>query len=497
MNLVHYFDKPFDRKNLFILCIAALIIRVFTFGLFIQHNEYYQQADSTDYHNCGYCVSHGLGMSMPSGQPIFWRTPGYPLYLSLFYGLNGGGRAEFHENSTAHKLSILFQLLLSCLIPLLLLWLAFNVTQSYIIAWLAGWIGVVHLGFVLSSCYILSDALALIFFMFFLIYFYKSFLLYKEPGMLSKDALLNAVLAAIFLASYTWIRPNGQFVVVVGLILLLFGVAQLKDKLKKIVCFGGIFFALISPWVHRNYTLTGVPFYCSMSGPIMQAFTLPKIMRTVTGKSLNECWRDCMKQMQEGLIAAAIENKTKTPHLSISRELVCKKIAWPQIKQHPFLFVYEWIKESCKATFDLYSSQLVAMVKDEHRADPLEEYLSVKWYEAIYGQPMSWSLRLLILLEVLWALFKWIGLFGGVIVFLVMPLLKRFKIDDYVYRMFFVWLKCGFMAGSLLAMTGGFGYARLRLPVDLLLIIMTLTFWYWVWMIYSKKKVHRPQIKKA
>jgi hypothetical protein len=301
--------------------------------------------------------------------------------------------------------------------------------------------------------------------------------------------IINAALAAFYLALFTWIRPNGQFVIAVAAILILFGACIWRMKSIKLLTMFLIFFLMLFPWYLRNYRLTGEWVYCPMSGPVLQSFCVPKIDRYLTGRTFEECWKDAMRQVGVELRKEAMRLQREEPGHYLSKELVCKKLAHPRIMEHPFVFAWEWIKESLKTTFDLYGSQLANMANKTHTYDPLEEFLGEKLEQALYKQPLSFGMRFLIWLEFLWALFKWFGLFAGYWLFLIRPLIKRFEVSPYEKKMFFVWLKVSFMAGSLLAMTGGFGYARLRLPIDPLLIILTLTFWYWVSLNWQKKKL--------
>lgn len=487
-----FFKQPYNFANLSYLFIAAFLLRALIFGFFVQHEFRYQQADSMDYHNCATCIKYTGGMSFPWGQPIFWRVPGYPVYLTFFYNLFDSG-TEFQDAQAAHKAAIWVQLFFCSFIPILIFFLAMSLTSNLLISWLAAWISVIHLGFVLSSTYILSDALALLFIVLFLIFFYKSFRLIGEAKTNDsfRDYLVNASIAALFLAIYAWIRPNGQFTVVVAIILLLFGACAWRQKLIKIAFFAALFYGLIGGWIIRNYIHTGHLFYCPMSGPVLQSFCVPKLFRYETGRSFEECWRAVMTRTTQ-IIAHEMERiPRENPGMWASRELVCQQLAIPQIMKHPFVFLWEWVKEVGKTTFDLYSSQIVCMVNKSHTYDQLEEFLAEKLKLCLYAQPMSIGLHIIIWLEFLCALLKWIGLFAGCWVFLIRPIFNRFRVSNAIKRMSFLWLKVGFFVGSMLFMTGGFGYARLRLPVEPLLIILSLTFWYWFFVKENNEKTVR------
>ena len=68
------------------LFLLAWLLRSILFFSYLQHELRFQQPDSPDYHTCALAISSGKGMFNPTtGEPIFWRTPGYPWFLSLFY----------------------------------------------------------------------------------------------------------------------------------------------------------------------------------------------------------------------------------------------------------------------------------------------------------------------------------------------------------------------------------------------------------------------------
>lgn len=163
----------------------------------------------------------------------------------------------------------------------------------------------------------------------------------------------------------------------------------------------------------------------------------------------------------------------------MSRELLCNEVAMPWILDYPWYFLYDWLKEVVKATFDLYASQLVAIVNKSHMYDPLEEFLSEKIALCLYKQPMHWFMRFIIWLECIFTLFMWIGLFAGLWTYLIYPLITK-NYDSNARKQLALWVKTFLIIGGMLVMTGGFGYARLRMPVDPLLITLSVTWWYYM-----------------
>lgn len=473
--------KTITQQYLFIIFTVTLIIRALTFYGYIRDAERYKQADSVDYHNGALCISHGFGMHRAdNGSPIFWRTPGYPLYLAIFYKLFGVNSIFFSEASQAQQASIWFQIVLSSLIPILLLFLALFLTHSLFIAHATAWIAVFHLGLVLASTHLLTEAIALIPFYLFLLYFYQSFSAIFEQPQTQKSWKKDIVIAAIMLALYAWFRPMGQFVAVLSaLIIVLFSQDIWQLKLKKSTLLLVTFFACVSPWYIRNYQLTKNWFFCPMFGAYLNSFCAPRIKAELEGTELLHAWKELGMQTE-------LSYRKQAPHykrmgLTLPREFVCGQIAWPIFLNNPWLALYDWMREVFKTTFDLYSSQLVAFIKHCFYYDPLIEYLSEKMQECLYRTPMSWPMRAVVYIELIYALLLWTGLFGGFLLFMLVPLIRQFKTPNQIKHMFGFWLKIAPMIAGILFMTGGFGYARLRLPIEPLMIILSLTFWQYIW----------------
>jgi hypothetical protein len=290
---------------------------------------------------------------------------------------------------------------------------------------------------------------------------------------------INVSLAALSLALYTWIRPNGQFTVLIGIVILLLGHCTLQIKLKKIALFALIFFAAIGGWYIRNYQLTNHLFFCPMLGPYLQSFCAPKILRRVAQQPLDRCVQYLIKIVFAQVKEQEARLAKEAPHLFVSKELICLDVAIPWLIKYPWYFMYDWIKEVLKTTFDLYASQLVAMVNKTHTYDPLEEFLSEKIALCLYQQPMPLFMRLICWSEFLFSLWLWIGLFFGAWLFLLKPLFNKNQNSKEIIKTQALWLKTGLLIGGMLIMTGGFGYARLRMPIDPLLFMLSLTFWYY------------------
>ena len=273
----------------------------------------------------------------------------------------------------------------------------------------------------------------------------------------------------------------GEFVAYFSAVLLaLVSIGSWKQRLKTAGLFFVVFFLSLSPWYYRNYQLTGEYFFCPTIGTYLNCFAVPKLLRRTLNKPILECHQIAQQ-------TAAIEvrkQQDERPDKHISNN-ACKNAAFPIIARHPWYFMYDWMAEVIKTTFDLYTYQLIAMFEGSYWYDPIEEYLPEKISACLYASPLPWAARAICWLEFLFALLLWVGLFGGLWVCIIRPLINRNNIMSYTQKMNWVWITTIPMIGIIVGMTGGFGYARLRLPAETLLIILSLTFWYWL---YIKRK---------
>lgn len=465
------------KTQFLLLFLAAFAVRGVVFESFIRPAQRYHQPDSGDYHVCSVLLAYfKTFVRVDTGEPVFWRTPGYAAYLYPFYKLFPSTDAKFETHAQAHRWAIRFQILISSVIPWLLYLLAFELTGSTLIGWLLALMSVVHLGFVLASTYLLTDALASIFFYLFLICLAKTWL---HAGQLQHNTRWYWLMvgAAATLGIYTWMRPNGEFyAIVAALVMLCMPSLSWWDRIKKPLLFILVFFASLSPWYIRNYQHTGHFFFCPMAGVYLNSFCVPKILRRLTTNTFTEC-----ANMAHGTVAQLTQQKAQQAKEAgdtrvVSGYLIAKEVAYPIIKGYPLYFLQDWIAEVWKTVFDLFSHQLVAIVQNCYQWDPPEEFLSKKLQTVLLGPIPLW-IKLLGWLELLLYIIMWIGVVRGFAQFVYRPLLAWWRHGTPLPASTIVWLVCLVLFWGFVIQTGGFGYARLRIPVEPLVIIASLM-WY-------------------
>lgn len=458
-----------------LLTTTALIIRLGVFYGYLAHEERYCQSDSVDYHVSTWCIAHGFGMHRPDTQrPIFWRTPGYPVYLMPFYRLLGPAwSARFEDYTKAHTVALTVQSAIASLAPLIVYMIAIGITGIAPVASVSAWAAAIHPGFVLASGYLLTDGLALIAFLLFLLLYLTGFNLWFEKSEPLKSH--HIISSAIPLALYTWMRPMGLFVGIGAAFFLIAAQGGWRRKLSTAAGFILLFFALLAPWFIRNYLLTGGFFFCPLFGLYLNVFNAPKILARIDGIPLEAAHKKLTYDAGVLTAQAWAEAQSSGSGLIPVGEQICLKTAWPLITNHPWFFLYDWTVEVIKTTFDLYSYQLVALATDTFKWDPLVEFLPEKLAAALWSSPVPLVFRLIAWLELAWMVFLWVGIFIGVWRFIIQPMLRKVIQDPTKTAL---WIKGLFCIGIVVGQTGGFGYARLRLPIEPLISILGCMGWY-------------------
>src|ERR1700722_4177829 len=240
MKLFCYAPSAMSATLLLVTACAVRALFFYSFMLTTTDNHiHYHQADSADYHLGALCMALGNGMTIPGrNEPMFWRTPGYPAFLALFYNFFGITNSDFNANQSAQQAALGAHLLLCSLIPLIILFLAHLLTRSWPIAWIAAWGSVFHVGLVLASSYMLTEGLGMIFFYLFLFCFFKLLLDKTSPW------VLTCLIAAAMLSIYTWIRPMGEMVGMLSTLILLFGsYGSWRTRIAKCITFALPFFS--------------------------------------------------------------------------------------------------------------------------------------------------------------------------------------------------------------------------------------------------------------
>lgn len=477
-----------NKKYLFFLFITALFIRSLVFYFYIDPGYRYNQPDTKDYHVCAINMAQGKGMKYyNSDQPIFWRTPGYPFLLAPFYYLFSQDGKTLNYHKKTHQIFLWLQILICSLLPILIFFLALLITNNILLSWISAIISTVHLGFVISSTYLMTDAFATLLFLLFIYFLFKALPIYQKSTT-SNLITKNLIFSALSLSALTWLRPMGIYLSFFVIILIAIHHITWPKKARNILIFILIFFGTISPWYIRNYNLTGKLFFCPLWGPYTLTFLVPKTYQRLTGKPLIPCINKFLFEAKKAFDKDVAQKKAQnSPYISC-KELICAEIANPLIKAHPFYFLLDWTIEIIKTTCDLYSGHLVNFARNDFFKEPPVEFLGEKLRDCLYREKLPTWMRIIAWVEGLFHFLLLLGILGGIFSFILLPLFYGVKKSNK--KRLNRWIKVGIFITLVIGMTGGFGYARLRLPVEALIIILALDFWLWLGNTYYNKKLH-------
>jgi hypothetical protein len=219
-----------------------------------------------------------------------------------------------------------------------------------------------------------------------------------------------------------------------------------------------------------------------MFGVYLSTFNAPKIVSRIKQIPLDQSIQ--LLQTHNTQEIALAQQKIAGTNKILSAEATIGRLAYSILLAHPWYALYDWCVEVAKTTFDLYSYQIVALVNNTFKYDPIVEFLPEKWKDTLYRKPLHAVWRTLAWLEFIFMILLWIGICSGLYFFVIKPLWKK-GVAALKIPPGHLWLISFFLSLSIVGMTGGFGYARLRLPIEPLLIIMSLWGWQQLWRWYK------------
>jgi len=319
---ISYFlpDKKVFRYVLFIF-IAALGVRLFIFGiLFFRLGEWSGLAwvDASNYMALAKNLSLGNGFSLSDSlpfEPHTLRTPGYPIFLSVFYYLFG-----------VYWPASLFEAVLNSFVPVFIFWLAFKLTDNLKTSAVAGFltafdyhIAVHTLTLNTESIFVFITVLAVV-----LIYQYIETPSFKKAaviGLLSGFAALTRPffyyafpLIFIFLLLDSIRRRAVILSASEGSISVFSGLRDRFFALLRMTapafCFLFIALALVIPWMYRNKQVSGQFTLSTLGWYNMYTRMAAMVNATVSQKSYIQSLEDLMNQLKnEGHISRADEHE--------------------------------------------------------------------------------------------------------------------------------------------------------------------------------------------
>jgi 4-amino-4-deoxy-L-arabinose transferase-like glycosyltransferase len=491
------------------LFILSCCIRVLAYHCYLSKNENFWQVDSFTYHRIAQGISEGKGISQPTGQPNFYRLPGYPIFIASLYKIFGQNPEKV----------LWFQVILGALIPLLIFFLSLVLFPNVLLlAQCASVYSAFHLGLVLYSGFFMTETLFLILFLFFSIFFFKRVHLWfcstqeqllpafttpsshmpfiPEPldqtpsftqmyGQLHEHSHDEAVayvhgdqvfkglaLAGIFLGLASMVRPVGHYLVALSLLTLLFSNDGWRQFFKKSFTFFIPWLLVVTPWLLRNYLLLGHVFFHTLPGGHFLYLSASRVAMNAYDISYQDA-----RQRLGTEVAEVMHDQQKVlghPLNEIEKCYAHEQVAKKYFRSYPLITLKVWITDMLRTCLSLYSAELLYLESGRKEINYFDQGRSVWSVFARYLFPPvdSVALKIVVWLEIIFFLFILLGFFGGLVNLVTM-------ICGYnaVAEVACSWLKVLPYMGLFIVIALAGGYARMRLPIEPFLIIFAWCFY--------------------
>lgn len=492
----------FRKRFLIFLFLFSLLIRSLVFHFYLSKNENFWQVDSTTYHQVANCIASGCGISYKENKPCFYRLPGYPLFLSIFYYFQRVCPAKPWRSG-----ALWFQIFLASLIPILIFFLSLSLfPTNLLLAKLSSIYSAVHLGFVLYSGFFMSESLFLFFFLLFAIFFFNNNVAGISTPVLPAcpakpwrsgehvegfNRTGSFFLSGLFLGLASLVRPVGQYFIILSIALIFLPLVLSFDKLrmlgvskdKKIRSSFLLFLGWVIPvsfWLIRNYMLLGHIFFHTLPGG---HFLYLSASRVAMHEQNCTYWQARQNLQEESTSLIKVkEQELKRPLNEIEHCKVLEGLAVKYFIKHPGLAVKNWFTDMMRTTLSLYSAELIYLYNDRKEIDYFNKKRTTwdMFRRYLFPDVDSKLIKVILFFEVLFFFFVLLGFASGVIKVLFLFFVYLFGLKKLTQEQFngiSVWLKASCFVGLFILLSLSGGYARMRLPAEPFLIILAFSFW--------------------
>ncbi len=455
-----------EKKFLLLTFFLSLTIKAIFFLIFLKNNPCLLMFDSGQYHKIA------LNILAWTGQPNFYRLPGYPVFLAACYKI-------FGVHPTA---ALILQILISSFIPVLIFLLTLTLfdktrfTNPIKTAKLASLVACFDLGYIIFPGLIMSEALFVLFFTIFLILFLYNYTpFFCKKNTLTKDTLTsdgNAAsrffLAGIALGIACLIRPVGYPVLLTSIFMLLISKNKLFIKIKftTVITIGCI--GTLGIWIIRNYLLTGYIFMHTLSGPHFLNHTAVRLCMMDEKITYEQAQKKVYAELKDLETEKIQDDKIgfRRPLQEIERCLLSEKLAVSYMLKNPILTTQHFVSNMLKTTFGLYSSEILVI----DSGGQLPEYSNDRSFKNILKRFLIPDVKNRFIIAIIYfEIIFFLLLLLGIAIFIIQSFFDHeklcilVKILPFTFCLIFLTLSCG--------------YARLRLPIESFLIILSIVGW--------------------
>jgi len=447
-----------EKRFLFFLFVISFLIRAVFSIVFFCEDKKYIHADTACYNEVGTQIVQGKGISLKDGSSFFNRVPGYSLFIALVYKI-------FGINISYVEWA---QIFIASLIPILIFFLSLTFfPQNMLLAKVVSVYSAFHVGFIIFSCYLMSESLFIVFFLLFLLFFFSR-----------TSSFTHIFLSGLFLGIASLVRPVGHYMLLILVFLLFLQKICFLEKLKRITLFLVAWIIPIGWLLLRNYLLTGFMFFHTLPGKHFLSYVAVPIYMNVSYGSqdsvLNrfgtqsDFYRSCKKIYHEWEQLMDQERRKKGRALhEIEESIVAERLTLDYIKKYPFLAFKNGLFNMFKTCCSLYSADILNLNSSFSKDRELSKKRAKlgRFARYLYFSGGSYVLFFTIYYEIISLLFILLGFIGCFFVV--------FKNKKFLFQFFPIVLFVGFF----IFISFADGIARLRFPIEPFLIIFACYFW--------------------
>ncbi|KKP24435.1 MAG: glycosyl transferase family protein [candidate division TM6 bacterium GW2011_GWF2_28_16] len=396
--------------------------------------------DSSEYIAISKSIYNNCEIKKEDGDFNFRRLPGYPAFLSLCYKLLG------QDNI---KKALYIQVFLASFIPILIFILSLVIfPNNLLLAQLSAIFSLFNLGFYVYSGVVLSDILFLILFLIFLILFYKN----------------KYFLSGVILGLASLVRPVGVYlIIIISIIIILFKKFNFKLKIKNIFKIFIPWVLIISPWLLRNFLLTGALFFHTLPGIHFLIYTAAYIKSDIEKIEYYEAKNILLNKWEhDNQKAGLLENNINYDIKSCN---IAENITKKYILNNKILFLKYSLINIFKTIFSLHSGTLIYWDSQELPNYTSKTSFLDKIKRFLFPKINNKFLYFIIYLEILFLFL----LLLGFSLFILKILYYKKNLNLILNILLFVLL--------FVSITLAYGCARLRLPVEIFLILFAVSYW--------------------
>lgn len=433
------------RRFLFIITVIALVVRALWFVSYTRHEQNYEIAiDSKQYHEIAAQIVNSKGITTPDNKPNFFRLPGYPVMLAGLYAIVG----------TEPLPAMMLQVMLTSLLPILLFLLSLVLfPHNMLAAQIAATVAALHPGFIFFAGVQSSESLFLIFFILFLIFFFRGITTGKAK---------EFCLAGVLLGISSLIRAVGHYVVFLAVILIFVHAGRLWGKKIQQGCvLLSSWLLVVAVWVARNYMLTGYIFLHTLTGQHFLRYNVVYNIMDTENISYSQAKHIAFAQRDARVTAQ--ERELGRPLSEPEIDKLTGTLAFQCMLQHPFLTM----KYAC--------SEMFKLCKALYSCNVWQVPAGVMWQP---DTPLSYKISMylvtfktypIIIPFIIWDWFFTLMMLIGML---------QYAVLSYYHRR--VWNVFKMLAPFIIVLVGitcSTGLIRLRLPVEPFFIMMAAYGW--------------------